>query len=160
MNISGPLTLPSLVRNRLNWATDGFRPPALQSRGSEGRHLVRCSAQYKCAGFLTARYRGSCGFESCLDGVMRELHGEARNDRKLYQRLGSSYGAFWNFLAWEPSLFQVALDKQLLNTTEPVLVYPGCFHLIARILEVWWDLGWLTPGAWFYLPRSWAHWED
>lgn len=38
-----------------------------------------------------------------------------------------------------------------------MLVYPGRFHPITWILEVWWDLVGLTLGAWFHLSPSREH---
>lgn len=82
-----------------------------QSWGSEGRYLVRCLAQYKCTDFLIARYRGSCGFEGCLDGVMRELLGKQGTTESYIKGLAPHTGPSGISLPWNPALFQVKLDK-------------------------------------------------
>lgn len=96
MNISGPLILPSPFRNQLNRAIDGLRPPFLQMVGSEGRYIPSTSAQ-----IFSLHTEEAVVLEVIWMGVMRDLHGEARSDRRLYQRLGFLYGALWNFLALE-----------------------------------------------------------
>ena len=64
--------------------------------GSEGRYVPSTSAR-----IFSLHMEEAVVLEVIWMGVMRDLHREARSDRRLYQRLGSSYGAFWNFLALE-----------------------------------------------------------
>ena len=64
--------------------------------GSEGRYVPSTSAQ-----IFSSHTEDAGVLEVIWMGVMRDLHGEARSDRRLYQRLGFLHGALWNFLALE-----------------------------------------------------------